>query len=281
MNSKITQTKICIISLISIFAFSSCDALDDLNESIDETAEEVVDEVLGIRALSEDLDKTSSNYNVISEFKLNDSYVSSSEIKMTLPSSVPISFTKKRYTLTGSRWDIVTNTYSGTISRSFFNKSSNLVKILVQNNNPTVYVNDVVATSGNGGSGGNGGGTSTPSESKLVDQDFSGKAYELKTLSFTVPTGVKTMVVKTYEPTIYYRNLADLYVRYGTAPLVVGPKPPTYLPKYSWTTDYYSQTPNRGDKICTISNPKSGTWYVGFYGYNSDYDAHLTVTITK
>lgn len=114
-----------------------------------------------------------------------------------------------------------------------------------------------------------------------MDKDVIGTAYQLTVVSFVVPTGVKTLVVKTNEPTNNYRNLADLFLRKGSAPIVAGPKPPTYLPKYTWTADYISHTPNREVKICTISNPSAGTWYVGLYGFNSDYQSRLTVTITK
>jgi hypothetical protein len=278
MKIKTSKLKICIISLLSIFCISSCEAIDDLNDSIDSA----IDEMLGISAFSEELDKTSSNYNIISNIVINGKTVSTSETKMTLPTSVSISYSKKRYTLTGSMWNITTNSYSGTISRSMFNKTSNVVKIAMQNNNPTVYVNNVAASSGGtGGSGGSGGTGGTTGETKLVDRDVTGKAYQLIVVSFAVPTGVKTMVVKTNEPTNNYRNLADLFLRRGSAPIVAGPKPPTYLPKYTWTADYISHTPNREVKICTISNPSSGTWYAGLYGFNSDFQSRLTVTITK
>ena len=275
MKIKTSKLKICIIYLLSIFCISSCEAIDDLNDSIDSA----IDEMLGISAFSEELDKTSSNYNIISNILIDGKSVSTSETKMTLPTSVSISYSKKRYTLTGSMWNITTNSYSGTISRSMFNKASNVVKIAVQNNNPTVYVNNVAASSG--GSGGSGGTGGTTGETKLVDRDVTGKAYQLIVVSFAVPTGVKTMVVKTNEPTNIYRNLADLFLRRGSAPIVAGPKPPTYLPKYTWTADYISHTPNREVKICTISNPSSGTWYAGLYGFNSDFQSRLTVTITK
>lgn len=278
MKIKTSKLKICIISLLSIFCISSCEAIDDLNDSIDSA----IDEMLGISAFSEELDKTSSNYNIISNIVINGKTVSTSETKMTLPTSVSISYNKKRYTLTGSMWNITTNSYSGTISRSMFNKTSNVVKIAMQNNNPTVYVNNVAASSGGtGGTGGSGGTGGTTGETKLVDRDVTGKAYQLIVVSFAVPTGVKTMVVKTNEPTNNYRNLADLFLRRGSAPIVAGPKPPTYLPKYTWTADYISHTPNREVKICTISNPSSGTWYAGLYGFNSDFQSRLTVTITK
>ncbi|TDE55051.1 hypothetical protein [Flavobacterium sp. GT3P67] len=279
MKSKISQKKIWIISLISIFCFSSCEEIDSLNKDIDAA----IDDMLGITALSEDLNKTSSNYNIITDIVINNKLVSSSETKMTLPTSVSVSYTKKRYTLTGSRWDIVTNSYSGTISKSMFNKTSNVVKIVVQNNTPSLSVNNVAVSigSGTGGTGGTGGSGTTTGETKLIDVDVTGSAYQLKVVPFTVPSGVKSMTVKTNEPTNNYRNLADLFVRRGAAPIVAGPKPPTYLPKYTWTADYISHTPNREIKSCTILNPPSGTWYAGLYGFNSDFQSRLTVTITK
>lgn len=288
MKIKISKKAICVLSLLSVFFISSCEALDDLNDSVDDAVSEAVDEILGITALSEDLNKTTTNFNIISDIVINNKLVSSSEIKMTLPSVVSISFTKKRYTQTSPTGglNLTTNSYSGTISRSVFNKKSNLVKISVQNNTPNVYINDVIVSTSSsgstGGTSGTGGGSGTTTGTTTLSQgDISGSAYQLKVVSFIVPSGVKSMVVKTHEPNFNYRNLADLYVRKGSVPIVAGPKPPSYLPKYTWTADYYSQTPNRADKICTISNPGSGTWYVGLYGYNSDFQSYMTVTITK
>ena len=233
--------------------------------------------MLGISAFSEDLNKTSTNYNVISNIGINNKLVSSSEVKMMLPSSVPVSYTKDKYTLTGSRWDVTTNKYSTTVSRTLFNRTSNLVKVSVQNGVPTLYVNSVAASTGSsGGTGGTGGGSgSTSGEIKLIDQDVTGSKGDLKIVSFTVPSGVKTMVVKTNEPDNNYRNLADLFVRRNSPPSV------SVSPRYSWTADYNSMTPNREIKICTISNPSSGTWYAGLYGYNMYFTSRLTVTITK
>lgn len=287
MKNKILKLTVCMISLVSLFSIASCESLDDLSDTVDDAVNEAADKILGITALSEDLNKTTTNYNIIADIVINNKLVSSSEVKMTLPSSVSISFIKKRYTQTSPTGglNLTTNSYSGTILRSMFNKASNVVKIVVQNNTPIVYVNNVATTitgTGGGSSGGSSGGTgTTPVETKLVDKDVIGKAYQLTVTSFVVPTGVKTMVVKTNEPTSNYRNLADLFLRKGSAPIVAGPKPPTYLPKYTWTADYISQTPNREVKVCTISNPSAGTWYAGLYGYNSDYQSRLTVTITK
>lgn len=275
MKNRTLKFTICFISLLSLFAISSCEALDEIDDAIDQS----IDEVLGISALSEELDKTSSNYNTITDIVINARLVSSSEIKMTLPSSVSISYTKKRYVLTGSMWTITTNSYSGTIAKSMFNKTSNIVKVSVKNNIPTVYVNNVVASNassgGTGSSTGTAGTGTTTGETKLIDVDVTGKKGELKTISFTVPTGVKTMVVKTNEPTVNYRNFADLFVRKGSASVV------SYTPKYSWTADYYSIESNRSIEVCTISNPSSGTWYASLFGYNMDFESRLTITITK
>jgi len=277
MKIKNSKTVLCIIFLISIFSISSCEELDDLNDSIDETVGEAVDEMLGISALSEDLNKTSSNYSLISDIVINNKLITSSETKMTLPSNVSISYTQKRYTLSGSAWNVSTTKYSGTISRDKFNKKSNVVKIVVQNNTPIVSVNNaVVSTTSSGGSGGTGG-SGTTGPTVLTEGDVSGKMYELKVVSFTVPAGVKTMIIKTTEPTNNHRNMADLFVRKGSSPIVSGP-PKT---KYTWTADYTSLNPNRESEVCTISNPSSGTWYVGLYGYNDAFTSRVTVTITK
>ena len=260
---------VCMIALVSAFSILGCKKIDD-------AVNQTIDDVLGISALSEDLSKTSNNYNLISDILINSRLVSSSKIEMTLPTSVSISYTKKRYTLTGSRWDIVTNSYSGYVNRTLFNTKSNVVKINVQNNIPNLYVNDVAASLGSSGSGGTGG--SVPSaETKLIDQDVTGIKFQLKVVSFVVPVGVKTLVIKAHEPNSNYRNLADLFVKRGSAPLVSK----TALTAYTWTADYNSQTPNREQKICTISNPPSGTWYAGLFGYSSDYNSRLVVTITK
>lgn len=263
---------VCMIALVSAFSISGC-------EKIDDAVNQTIDDVLGISALSEDLSKTSNNYNLISDIVINNRLVSGSEIKITLPTSVSISYTKKRYTLTGSRWDIVTNSYSGYVNRTLFNTKSNVVKIKVQNNIPNLYVNDAAASLGSSGSAGSGGtgGSATSAETKLIDQDVTGIKYQLKVVSFVVPVGVKTLVIKAHEPTSNYRNLADLFVRRGSAPIVSK----TALTAYTWTADYNSQTPNREQKICTISNPPSGTWYAGLFGYSSDYNSRLVVTITK
>ena len=277
MLFKFHKKTFFILSLISILSFVSCDALDELSDSADETANEIVEEMLGISAFSEDLNKTSTNYNEISNIGINNQLVSNSEVKMMLPSSVPVSYTKKKYTLTGSMWNITTNSYSTTVSRTLFNRTSNFVKVSVQNDVPTLYVNSVAASTGSsGGTGGTGGGSgSTSGEIKLIDQDVFGNKGDLKIVSFTVPPGVKTMVVKTNEPDNNYRNLADLFVRRNIQPTV------SVASGYSWQADYSSRTPNREIKICTISNPPSGTWYAGLYGYNMYFNSRLTVTITK
>lgn len=258
----------------------SCKKLAELDETIDEA----IEEMLGIKALTEELDETSSNFNNIEDIIINGKSVSATEVKMAFPSSIPYSFTKKRYSSSGSKWTITTTNYTGSFPKSLLtNKSlANNFKIIVQSNTPRITVNNVSA-----GSPGTGGGTGNPDTSiptapiTLADKDVSGESYELKTFSFTVPSGVKSMTIRTTESTTAYRNTADLFVRKGSAPIVAGPKPPTNLPKYSWTADCEGIRPNREDEVCTFTNPGSGTWYVSLYGYNTYFSSRLLVTYTK
>ncbi|RPD43552.1 pre-peptidase C-terminal domain-containing protein [Paracnuella aquatica] len=282
---KLSMSKACLaLLLFAACSISSCEKLAELNEDIDEA----VDEMLGIRALTEDLSKTSTNFNEIKDFLIN-GRDASSEIKVNVTSSVPYRYEHKRYTLSGSMWSIKTTTYSGSIPKSYLtNRSSaNIVKVSVQNNVPNLYVNGTKIASGtsSGSSGSTGGstgsGTTTPTSQTLVDKDLSGDSYEKKTISFTVPTGVKTMVIRTTESNTAYRNTADLFVRRGSAPIVNGPKPPSWTPAYSWTADCSGIQPNRVDEVCTFNNPGSGTWYITLYGYNTYFSSRVLVTITK
>ncbi|KAA9327620.1 hypothetical protein F0P96_16720 [Hymenobacter busanensis] len=137
-------------------------------------------------------------------------------------------------------------------------------------------------TSGSTTSGTTSGSTTSGTTSlTLLDVVVSGNDYELKGYSFTVPTGAKTLTVTTLESSAAYRNTADLFVRRGSAPVVVGPKPPTYTPAYSWTADCAGIKPNREDEVCSFTNPSSGTWYASLYGYNTYFSSRLLVTYTK
>ncbi len=272
----------CIALLLSAtVSISSCEKVSELNEDIDE----LIEQTLGIKALTEDLSKTSSNFNEILNLSI-DGRSAYSEIKVNVSSGVPYSYQHKWYSLSGSMWTIKTNNYSGTIPKSFFTNSStaNIVKVSVQNNVPKLYVNGSLVSSGSTATSGGGSGTpppATPTSQTLVDKQLDGEAYEKKTFSFTVPSGVKSMVIKTSESGSAYRNTADMFVRKGSAPIVNGPKPPTNLPAYSWTADCYGVKPNRESEVCTFTNPGSGTWYVTLYGYNTYFSSKVTVTITK
>jgi len=280
MKKSLLNGAYLALFLCAIFTTFSCEKVSDLNDDIDA----LIDEVLGIKALSQDLSKTSSNFNNIEGLSI-DGRDASSEIKVNVSAGVPYRYTHKHYTLSGSAWSIKTTSYSGTLSKSnFTNRSSvNTVKVSVQNNIPKVYVNGSLAATGSSG-GGSGTTTTppaTPTTQALVDKDLSGDAYEKKTISFTVPSGVKTMVIRTTESASAYRNTADLFVRRGSAPVVNGPKPPSNTPAYSWTADCHGIKPNREDEVCTFNSPASGTWYITLYGYNTYYSSRVLVNITK
>ncbi|RZK44670.1 MAG: hypothetical protein EOO94_04985 [Pedobacter sp.] len=271
------------LCLAATFSISSCEKVSELDEDIDE----LIDQTLGIKALSEDLSKTSSNFNEIKDLLISGKSASS-EIKVNVSAGVPYSYQHKHYTLSGSAWSIKTTSYSGTIAKTYFTNTStaNIVKVSVQNNIPNLSVNGTIVSSGSssgstGGSGGTGSGSTAPTSQVLVDKNLDGDSYEKKTLSFTLPSGVKTMVIRTSESSSAYRNTADMFVRKGSAPIVNGPKPPTNLPAYSWTADCHGIRPNREDEVCTFNSPGSGTWYVTLYGYNTYYSSRVTVTITK
>jgi len=276
------MSKACLALFLSVtLSIASCEKVSELDEDIDE----LIDQTLGIKALTEDLSKTSSNFNEIKGFMI-DGKDASSEIKVNVSAGVPYSYDHKRYTLSGSAWTIKTNSYSGTIAKSYFTNTStaNIVKVSVQNNVPSLSVNGTVVSSGSSSGstgGGTGSGTTTPTSQVLVDKDLDGDSYEKKTISFTVPSGVKSMVIRTTESNTAYRNTADMFVRKGSAPVVNGPKPPSNTPAYSWTADCSGTKPNREDEVCTFNNPASGTWYVTLYGYNTYYSSRVLVTITK
>lgn len=280
MTKNLSKISLLAFLAINLLMVSSCKKIEEAEAALDEA----VEEMLGIKALTEELDKTSSNYNNIEDIVINGKSVSSTEVKMNFSSSVPYSFKKKRYSLSGSAWTITTTNYSGTFPKSSLtNKSiANNFKITVQSNTPKLTINNVAMSNpGSGGDGTTDPGTGGATTTTLVDKDVEGNNYELKTFSFTVPTGVKSMTVKTTESSTAYRNTADLFVRKGAAPLVVGPKPPTYQPAYSWTADCSGIRENRLDETCTFSNPGLGTWYVSLYGYNTYFSSRVLITITK
>jgi hypothetical protein len=73
------STAALALLLSAIIGISFCEKVADLNEDVDE----LIDQTLGIKALTEDLNKTSSNYNEIKEF-LIDGKSASSEIKVNV-----------------------------------------------------------------------------------------------------------------------------------------------------------------------------------------------------
>lgn len=136
---------------------------------------------------------------------------------------------------------------------------------------------------GSGGSGGSGGGSGSGSGGSsgtitqtLLNEVVTGKRLDKKIYSFTVPAGAKSLTVKLAEDggQADY-NLADMFVRYGSQPTV------SVSPRYTWTADCGSVNSNREDEVCNFTNPRSGTWYVMAYGYNSVFASKLIVTITK
>ncbi|NEU07609.1 hypothetical protein GZH53_04715 [Flavihumibacter sp. R14] len=122
-----------------------------------------------------------------------------------------------------------------------------------------------------GGTGGIGAGAQV-----LADEKVSGKRGEKKIFRITVPSGVKQMEIKTSERTdSYYYNLADLFVRKGSEPVI------SLTPQYSWTADCAGVESNRSDEVCSFTNPAAGEWVIVLYGYNSEFTTQLTVKITK
>ena len=134
------------------------------------------------------------------------------------------------------------------------------------------------STSGTGGTSGtgNGGGTSGTSTKTLLNQKVEGEVGDKKVFRVTVPTGTKKLEVKTSSiPNVYYRNAADLFVRFGSDPII------NRASGYTWTADCASVKPNLEDEICVINNPRAGQYNIMLYGYNSWFISHLTVTITQ
>ncbi|MEB0260333.1 MULTISPECIES: hypothetical protein [unclassified Mucilaginibacter] len=281
MMKALPQKNIAAAFLFMMVCSASCKKAGELSDAIDHAVDDAITELLSVNAITEDLDRTSNLENYVDQVVLNNKLMSTSSIQIDLPQSIPYSFRRKKFTLSGSAWTPTTINYSGTISKSFFtNKnSSNTLKISIQANEPVVRVNGIIAASCSGS--GTGTGTGTGTSSTLADKDVSGKAYKTAGFSFTLPSGYKTMKIRTTEKNNNYRNLADLFVRKGSAPFVAGPLPPTYQPKYAWTADYHEIGVNRDDRSVTISNPSSGTWYVALYGYNSDFDSQVIITATK
>jgi hypothetical protein len=120
-------------------------------------------------------------------------------------------------------------------------------------------------------------GTPTPSTGDidlLYLKNLEGNEGSTKTYKVTVPSGAKKLVVKTFEEDAFGHNLADLFVRRGSAP-TVNPAP------YNWAADCASVNPNRENETCTFTNPAAGDWYILVYGYHAYYATSLRVTYSK
>ncbi|MFC5283435.1 pre-peptidase C-terminal domain-containing protein [Pedobacter alpinus] len=271
------QFKVYLFLTLLSLSHISCEKIKEIDKDIDFA----VEDLLGVKILTEELDKSSTNYNGVKDFVLNNKLLSTSESKIQIVPVNSYSFNLIRANVVNSMITNTTKTFTGTISKSLFGNSSNTIKIEILNNNPRIYVNNALATTPT--QGGGSGGTTNPGTNvtALVNTILEGNVYETKTISFNVPAGTKSMTVKTSESGGAYYNTADLFVKKGSAPLVVGPKPPTNLPKYSWTADCYSIKPNREQEACTFNNPSAGTWYASLYGFNLYFNSNVTVTITN
>ena len=127
-------------------------------------------------------------------------------------------------------------------------------------------------------SGSGTGGTTNQNAVSLYNQRVTGAIREKKMIEVTVPAGTKKLTVMTTEVASNSdRNMADLFVRAGTAPEIVH----NNTSPYSWKADCSHTAGNRGDKVCTLNNPTSGKWFVIVYGFNDAYSMQLIVTIEK
>ncbi|MDB5245610.1 MAG: hypothetical protein JWQ40_4 [Segetibacter sp.] len=279
MKRSLITKALLVVVLLNTIIFLSC-------EKADELASDVIDELIPIKSLTEDLDKTSSNYNQIENLIINGKDASR-EIKIELPSSVAFSFDNKRYSLTNSAWTITKTSYSGSISKSMFTKkdAANLVKVVIQNNAPKVYVNNVLSSSGTTsgtGTGGTGtGGTGTGGgTTEIYNQTVTGNRKDRQYRTFDVPAGVKSMKVLTKEtaPDATW-NETDLFVNEGLTKPVSKDDPHT---AGGWTAKAASLSNNRQRDSCVFVGPRQGKWTVMLYNYNSGYYfSNLVVTITK
>ncbi len=147
--------------------------------------------------------------------------------------------------------------------------NGNTLTITPNGDNPYTFTR----TSGGSNGGGNGGGTG--GTQTLLTQIVSGNNGDKKIIRFTLPSGVKTMEIRTTESDPGDWNTADMFVKMGSDPTV------TKTPSYSWGADCASVESNREDEVCTFSNPQSGQWSVLLFGYNSSFQTTLVVKITK
>jgi hypothetical protein len=132
-----------------------------------------------------------------------------------------------------------------------------------------------VSQGGNTNNGSNGSQTNSNTQT-LISEKVEGENGDKKIFKVNIPQGTKKLEIKTSElPNGFYRNTADLFVRFGSEPII------NRSNGYSWTADCPSINPNREVEICSINDPKVGQYYILLYGYNTYFISHLTVTITK
>ncbi len=253
--------------------------------------------LFGCKKIDEEIDKAVEKYIIITSTRentpsemnaiLGDATFSGESFSPSTKMSGNIAVTDKvPYTIvvkTSSIYDALNFTstpYVGTIDAGMFSKESNDVDIVIDNLVPKIYVNDVLAATGNSGGnngGGNGGGGNQIDT--VYKEQYIGDEHEEITITYTPPAGTKSMTIRTTEFGQFDRNTADMFVRKGSKPKITHTYPPN-VSKYEWEADFAGVNPNREDEVYTVSNP-SGTYYITLYGYNTYFSSWLVITTTK
>ncbi len=246
--------------LLSQAIFCSCETID---ESIDDT----ISEMLGVKVIEEVLDFT-TNLSIVTDISINGQKLSLlEEKKMHLPDNVTYSFVIKSFTYPNT-----VSKHAGTIPKSMFTEKNNLVKVSVKNKKPTLYINDVLFVSETTNGGGSVGNTTGPQELKRIR--VQGEERQKVTVNFNLPKNAKTLVITTTELSNNDLNMADLFVSRNSIPTINSHNP------YSYTAQYKDVAGNRGTKIINITNAQAGDWNILLYGYNSYYWSWIIVTAT-
>lgn len=180
-------------------------------------------------------------------------------------------------TLSGSvRWEDLTMFDPGTIT-----VNGSTLTITPNGRSSYSFTRKTGSTSSTGTGPTTGTSTVTPTGGDtIVNERVSAENHSKKELSFTIPSGVKSMTVMTFEKTTYDRNAGDLFVRQGSAP-VINFTTNTVTETYNWTADCAGTLTGRRDEVCTFTNPKSGTWYVTVFGHESFFNNMLVVIVEK
>ena len=127
--------------------------------------------------------------------------------------------------------------------------------------------------------GGNGGGINSEDADTIVNLDLSGDVNDLRSTSFNCPAGISNMTIKTIcsmgaDCSTWNPNYADMFVRYGTAPVVSNVDF-----NYIWTADCGSILSNNEEEICNFNQPQAGQWHVALFGYNNYFYSKLLVIV--